>query len=129
MHHAKDRTNTATTIPTTIPMPGRLSVAYFDRPTRSVYTDVPLSDVATGTLVTTGGTITNVHRLTGGRVMVVIASDDGNSAHVLLNADIVRMVAPALYRGYTLDVRGTVSRTTDVQPAGIDAGSVTVGVI
>jgi hypothetical protein len=60
--------------------------------------------------------------------MVVISSADGNSAHVLLNADIVRMVVPALYRGYRMHVRGIVTRTTNSQPAGIQAGGVQVEV-
>lgn len=111
-----------------IPMPGRLVVSYYDWDLHLGF-DPTLDEVATGTLVHAVGTITAVVRLSGGRAMVVISSDDGNSAHVLLNADIVRMVTPALYRGNRLDVRGTVTRTSAGQPAGIDAGGVRVEIV
>ena len=112
-----------------IPMAGRLPVSYYDWDLHLGF-DSTLDEVATGTLVHAVGTITAVARLSGGRVMVVISSSDGNSAHVLLNADIVRMVVPALHRGNRLDVRGTVTRTTagvaTRTTAGIDAGGVKV---
>jgi hypothetical protein len=110
-------------------MPGRLPVSHYDWDLRLDFKDVPLSEVPTDTLVTTSGTITSVVPLSGGRAMVVIASDDQNSCHVLLNADVVRMVAPALYRSNRLDVRGTVIRTTSSQPAGIDGRGVQVEIV
>ena len=116
------------TTPRAIPMPGRLLVDYYDWDLRLGFS-VPLNEVATGTLVTTTGTITAVVRLSGGRAMVVLSTGDRNSAHVALNADIVRMVTPALHYGNRLHVRGTVTRTTSVQPAGIDAGGVNVDIV
>lgn len=110
-----------------IPMPGRLLVDYYDWDLRLPYS-VPLNEVNAGTVVTTTGTITAVVRLAGGRAMVVLSSDDRNSAHVLLNADVVRMTAPALYRGYRMTVRGVVQQTSPSQPAGIEGLGVQVEV-
>lgn len=124
----KDPTRTASTAATTvIPMPGRLLVDYYDWDLHLPYS-IPLDEVNTDTVVTTTGTITSVVRLAGGRAMVVLSSDDHNSAHVLLNADVTRMVAPALYRGYRMHVRGLVFRTTPSQPAGIEGLGVQVEV-
>jgi len=111
-----------------IPMPGRLPVDYYDWDLHLGYS-VPLDEVSTGTLVTTTGTINSVVRLPGGRAMVVLASADCNSAYVLLNTDVVRMVTPALHRGNRLHVRGTVIRTTSYQPAGIDGRGVNVEIV
>ncbi|MFJ4473258.1 hypothetical protein ACIP2X_37990 [Streptomyces sp. NPDC089424] len=111
-----------------IPMPGRLVVDYYDWDLRQALSPT-LDEVATGTLVTAYGTITNVLRLSGGRAMVVLSSDDGNSAHVQLNADTVRMVTPALFRGNRLHVRGAVTRTSPNQPAGIDGRGVQVEIV
>lgn len=108
-----------------IPMPGRLLVDYYDWDLRLPHS-VPLDEVATGTVVSTSGTITSVARLSGGRVMVVLSAEDGNSAYVVLNADVVRMTAPALYRGYRMNVRGPVVRTIPSQPAGIEGLGVQV---
>jgi hypothetical protein len=117
---------------TVLPMAGRLVVSYYDWDLHLGF-DQTLDEVATGTLVHAVGTITAVVRLSGGRVMAVISSADGNSAHVLLNADIVRMVIPALHRGNRLDVRGIVTRTTagvvTRTTAGIDAGGVKVEIV
>jgi hypothetical protein len=110
-------------------MPGRLPVSHYNWDLRLDFKDVPLDQVPTDTLVTTSGTITSVVRLSGGRVMVVLSSDDQNSGHVLLNEDVVRMVAPALHRGNRLDVRGTVIRTSSSQPAGIDGRGVQVEIV
>lgn len=110
-----------------IPMPGRLPVSYYDWDLHLGF-DPSLDEVATGTLVNATGTITVVKHLTGGRAMAVISDTHGDSAHVLLNADIVRMVAPALYCGYQMNVRGIVTRTTNSQPAGIEADGVQVEV-
>lgn len=118
---------TTTTLATPIPMPGRLLVDYFDWDLRLPYS-VPLDEVDTGTVVLTVGTIAAVRHLSGGRAMVVLSSDDGHSAHVALNADVVRMTAPALYRGYRMNVRGLVIRTTPSQPAGIEGLGVQVEV-
>jgi hypothetical protein len=112
-----------------LPMPGRLSVSYRDWAQRIDVKDVPLAQVPTGTLVHAAGTITAVVHLPGGRAMAVISSDDQHSAHVLLTPDVVRMVAPALYRGNRLNVRGTVTRTTPGQPAGIDGRGIQVEVV
>jgi hypothetical protein len=108
-------------------MPGRLLVDYFDWDLRLPYS-VPLDEVDTGTVVLTAGTITAVRYLSGGRAMVVLSSDDGHSAHVALNAYVVRMTAPALYRGYRMSVRGLVFRTSPSQPAGIEGLGVQVEV-
>ncbi|KPC69097.1 hypothetical protein ADL27_55055 [Streptomyces sp. NRRL F-6602] len=116
---------TTTTAAPVIPMPGRLLVDYYDWDLHLPYS-VPLNEVTPGTVVTTTGTITNVVRLAGGRAMVVLSSDDGNSAHVLLNPDVVRMTAPALYRGYRMHVRGLVRQTSPSQPAGIEGLGVQV---
>ncbi|WP_069766033.1 hypothetical protein [Streptomyces sp. LUP47B] len=132
----KDRTATLSRAPhlgdfvhqDVIPMPGRLAVDYYDWDLHLGFS-VPLNEVTAGTLVTATGTIAAVVRLSGGRAMAVITTADGNSAHVLLNADIVRMVTPALYRGNRLNVRGTVTRTTVSQPAGIVAGGVNVEIV
>ncbi|MFF7335420.1 hypothetical protein [Streptomyces sp. NPDC008150] len=104
-------------------MPGRLPVAYRDAAARISHTDVPLADVPTDTVVTAAGTITTVRHLDpfAGRVMVVITDDHGDSAHVSLDPDIARTVGHALRTGARMTVRGTVTRTTTVQPAGIDA--------
>jgi hypothetical protein len=102
-----------------------LTVSYYDWDLHLGF-DLPLSMVGTGTLVTATGTITSFTRLSGGRVMVVISSDDQNTAYALLNADVVRMVSPALYRGNVLRVRGVVTRTSASLPAWIDAGGVQV---
>lgn len=110
-----------------IPMPGRLLVDYYDWDLHLPYS-VPLDEVNTGTVVSTIGTITAVVRLSGGRAMVVLSSDDHNSAHVLLSADVVRMAAPAMYRGYRMHVRGLVQQTSPSQPAGIEGLSVQVEV-
>jgi hypothetical protein len=110
-----------------IPMPGRLLVDYYDWDLRLPYS-VPLNEVPTNTVVTTTGTITAVRRLSGGRAMVVITAGDGNSAHVLLNADVVRMTAPALFAGYRMTVRGMVFRAPGGAPAGIDAGGAQIEV-
>ena len=133
----KDRTTTLSRAPhlgdnvhqDVIPMPGRLPVSYRDWDLRLDVKDTPLSRVQAGTLVSTSGTITSVTRLSGGRAMVVLSSDDRNSAHVLLNQDVARMVTPALYRGNRLDVRGIVTRTHPSQPAGIEAGGVNVEIV
>jgi hypothetical protein len=108
-----------------LPMPGRLSVDYYDWDLHLGFS-VPLNEVAAGTVVTTSGTITAVVHLSGGRAMVVLSSEDRNSAHVLLNADVVRMVAPALYRGYRMNVRGLVIGTNSLQPVGIEGLGVQV---
>lgn len=118
--------STARTV-TPIPMPGRLLVDYYDRDLH-LPCSVPLDEVATGTVVSTTGTITSVRRLSAGRAMVVLSSEDGNSAYVVLNPDVVRMVAPALYRGYRMRVRGLVVRTSVSQPAGIEGLGVQVEV-
>jgi hypothetical protein len=110
-----------------IPMPGRLLVDYYDWDLRLPFS-VPLNEVIDDTVISTTGTITTVVHLPGGRAMVVLASDDHNSAHVTLNADVVRMVAPALHRGYRMSVRGLVHRTVPWQPAGIEGLSVQVEV-
>jgi hypothetical protein len=125
--HPVDNVHPVSASTSVLPMPGQLPVSYYDWDLHLGF-DLPLAEVAAGTLVTAAGTITAVHRLTGGRVMIVLSTSDGNSAHVLLNADIVRMVAPALYRGYRMHVRGIVARTTVSQPAGIEAGGVEVEV-
>ncbi|MFD7995486.1 hypothetical protein [Streptomyces mexicanus] len=127
MNRIARKTKTRTTV-LPIPMPGRLAVDYYDWDLRLGFS-VPLIEVATGTLVTATGTITAVVRLSGGRAMVVLSTADGNSAHVALNADIVRMVTPALHYGNRLNVRGTVTRTTSVQPAGIAAVGVNVEIV
>jgi hypothetical protein len=118
--------------PTTsaLPMPGRLAVSYRDWGLDMT----TLDQVATGTVVTTVGTITHVRYLdrqnvrrsvrTGdrsslGRVMLVLVDGRGNSAHVTLNANAVAMLYPVLHRGAKLDVRGLVTRTVPSQPAGI----------
>lgn len=111
-----------------IPMPGGLAVDYYDWDLHLGFS-IPLNEVSTGTLVTAAGTIAAVVRLSGDRAMAVLTSADGNSAHVLLNADIVRMVTPALCRGNRMHVRGTVTRTTSSQPAGIAAGGVNVEIV
>lgn len=111
-----------------IPMPGRLLVDYYDWDLRLPYS-VPLNEVTTGTVVSTTGTITSVARLSGDRVMVVLSADDGNSAYAVLNADVVRMTAPALYRGYRMNVRGPVVRTIPSQPAGIEGLGVQVEIV
>ncbi|MGW2384431.1 hypothetical protein [Streptomyces sp. NPDC001658] len=120
--------STPTTSTAPLPMPGGLAVDYYDWDLHLGFS-VPLDEVSTGTLVTAAGTIAAVVRLTGGRAMAVLTSADGNSAHVLLNADIVRMVTPALYRGNRMHVRGTVIRTTSSQLAGIAAGGVNVEIV
>lgn len=128
--HMATRTTTVPTRDksrTVLPMPGRILVDYYDWDLRLPYS-VPLGEVTPGTIVSTSGTITAVVRLAGGRAMVVLSADDGNSAHVLLNADIVRMTAPALYRGYRMNVRGPVLRTTPSQPAGLEGLGVQVEV-
>lgn len=131
----KDRTNTLPrashpghNVHSVIPMPGRLLVDYYDWDLSLPYS-VPLDEVATDTVVSTTGTITSVRRLAGGRVMVVLSAADGNSAYVVLNADVVRMTAPALYRGYRMNVRGPVVRTIPSQPAGIEGLGVQVEVV
>ena len=110
-----------------IPMPGRLLVDYYDWDSHLPFS-VPLNEVDAGTVVTTNGTITAVVHLSGGRAMVVLSSDDHNSAHILLNADVVRMVAPALYRGYRMHVRGLVQQTSPSQPVGVEGLGVQVEV-
>ncbi|MFD0509268.1 hypothetical protein ACFQ0G_53155 [Streptomyces chiangmaiensis] len=120
-------TRTATT---PLPMPGRLAVSYRDWGLDMT----SLDQVATGTVVTTVGTISHVRYLdrqgvrravrTGdktslGRVMLVLVDGRGNSAHITLNADVVAMLHPVLYRGAKLSVRGLVTRTISSQPAGI----------
>ena len=121
------RSTRPTSASSVIPMPGRLSVAYRDWASRTNRT-VSIDQVPTNTVVTTTGTITAVVRLAGGRAMVVITAGDGNSAHVLLNADTVRMTAPALFAGYRMTVRGMVFRAPGGAPAGIDAGGVQIEV-
>lgn len=110
-----------------IPMPGQLLVDYYDWDQQLPYS-VPLNEVNADTVVSTTGTITAVRHLPGGRAMVVLSSDDQHSAHVLLNADVVKMTAPALYRGYRMHVRGLVQRTHPSQPAGIEGLGVQVEV-
>lgn len=126
MNRIARKTKTRTTV-LPIPMPGRLTVNYYDWNLHYGFAPT-LDEVETGALVTTTGTITAVVRLSGGRAMVVLSEADGNSAHVALNADVVRMVAPALYRGYRMHVRGLVTRTTPSQPAGIEGLGVQVEV-
>lgn len=108
-----------------IPMPGRLLVDYYDWD-QHLPCSVPLNEVSPDTVVSTTGTITSVNRLSGGRAMVVLSSDDDNSAHVLLNPDVVRMVDPALHRGYRMNVRGLVHQTSPSQPAGLQGLGVQV---
>jgi len=136
----KDRTNTLSRAPhpvdtvhrvaarNPIPMPGRLPVSYYDWDLHLGF-DPTLNEVATGTLVTATGTITSITRLSGGRVMAVISSADQNSAYVLMNADVTRMVTPALNYGNRLHVRGIVTRTSGSQTAWIDAGGVNVDIV
>lgn len=120
--------STLTTIAAPLPMPGRLAVSYHDRDLR-IDVDTTLDAVKTGTVVTTAGTIANVRYLDPsrtGRVMIVLTGDDRNSAHISLGPDVVRQLAPALHAGTRLWVRGTVTRTIDSQPAGIDGRGVQV---
>jgi len=105
-----------------IPMPGRLSVSYRDQ-YGWMEPKAPLDEVITGAHVTATGTVTRVRYVdttTTGRVMIVLADDAGDSAHVTLNPDVVRMIQPVLHDGTRLRIRGTVTRTTTAQPAGID---------
>lgn len=115
------------TIAPVIPMPGRLLVDYYDWDLHLPYS-VPLDEVNTGTVVSTTGTITSIIRLANNRVMLVFTSDDQQNAHVLLNEDTARMLAPGLYAGTRLTVRGLVTRTVPSQPAGIEGLSVQVEV-
>lgn len=121
------RSTRPTSASSVIPMPGRLSVAYRDWASRTNRT-VSIDQVPTNTVVTTTGTITTVRRLSGGRAMVVITGGDGNSAHILLNADVVRMTVPALVAGYRMNVRGMVFRAPGGAPAGIDGRGVQIEV-
>jgi len=111
-----------------IPMPGRLSVSYRDQ-YGWVEPKAPLAEVITGSHVTATGMITRVRYLdttTSGRVMIVLTDDAGDSAHVSLGPDVVRMIQPVLHDGTRLQIRGLVTRTIPSQPAGIDGLGVTV---
>lgn len=129
--HRHPATGVATpdTIPTPVPMPGRLPVSFHDWELHRVFDDVPLANIATDTVVTATGTITHVRHLDGttlGRTMIVLTDDDGNSAHVRLDADVVRQLLPVLVTGTRLIVRGPVTRTIPSQPAGIDGRGIRV---
>jgi len=111
-----------------IPMPGRLAVQHRD-PELWMDQDVSLDQVPTDAVVTAIGTITWVRYLdttTTGRVMIVLTDDAGDSAHVSLGPDVVRMIQPVLHDGTRLRIRGTVTRTIPTQPAGINGLGVQV---
>lgn len=125
----QDRTQTTiVSRPTPVPMPGRLPVEYRNRALR-IDVDTTLDRAPLGELVTATGVITAVNYLDRkalGRVMVVLADDAGDSAHVTFNPDVVRMLGPVLARGTRLSVHGIVVRPHSHQPAGIDGLGVRV---
>lgn len=128
---SQDRTRQTRTIPptSTIPMPGRLAVSYRSDALR-IDIDTTLDQAPVGELVTATGVITTVRYLDRngvlGRVMIVLADDDGDSALITLGPDVVRMIQPVLAKGTRLTVRGIVSRPHSHQPAGIDGMGVRV---
>lgn len=113
--------------PTTLPMPGRVSVSFWDWDLR-LDVSTTLDRVAPGTLVTATGTVTTINYLGGaslGRAIVVLADDSGNSAMVRLDADVVGADRPLLSTGVRVAVRGVTSAPVGVA-AGIDARTVWV---
>jgi hypothetical protein len=115
IHPSNERVTRAiagTSKPTPTPMPGHLVVEHYDSLLKARVSE-PLSDVAADTQISATGTITRVRHLDPGRfgrVMVVLSSDDGNSAMVSMGPDTVRMVNPLLIEGVRVTVYGTVAR-------------------
>lgn len=115
---------------TVLPMAGRLPVSYFQRKLRTVI-ETTIDQVPTDTVVTTSGVIRTVRRLEGnalGRTMIVIAGEGGHSSYVTLDADVMRLVEPAIRVGTRIHVHGLVIRTVPSQPAGIEGLGVQVEV-
>ncbi len=111
--------------PRPIPMPGRLPVTRRVRslPGRGIHIEAPLADVDTDTMVTATGTITAVRYLDNkvfGRTMIVLTSEDGNSAHVLFDKDSAYYAEPALRKGTRVELHGLVTRHIPGQPTGIE---------
>lgn len=118
---------------TVLPMPGRLPVSYLVRslPGRGIRVEAPLAELDTDTMVLAEGTITAVRYLDGkvfGRTMIVLASEDGHSAHVLFNADSAYYAEPVLRKGSKIKLHGLVTRHVPGQPAGIEGLGVQVEV-
>jgi hypothetical protein len=120
----QDRTFSVSTSPSTavVPMPGRLAVSYTNWDLR-LTVDTTLDQAPADTVLTATGTITTVRFLdttTAGRVNIVLTDDNGDSAHVSLNPDMVRMLQPVLVKGTRLTIRGTAIAAHGTVPAGID---------
>lgn len=116
-----------------LPMPGRLPVTRLVRglPGQPVSVESALAEVATDTMVTAKGTITAVRYLDGrvfGRTMIVLTSDDGNSAHVLFTADSAYYAEPVLRKGSRIKLHGLVTRHIPGQPVGLEGLGVQVEV-
>lgn len=114
-----------------LPMPGRLPVSRPVRslPGRAARVETALDEVATDTMVTTEGTITAVRYLDGkvfGRTMIVLTAEDGNSAHVLFNADSAYYAEPILRKGSRIQLHGLVTRHIPGQPTGLEGLGVRV---
>ncbi len=114
-----------------IPMPGRLPVSRLVRslPGRGVRVETPLDQVDTDTLITTTGTIAAVRYLDNkvfGRTMIVLTAEDGNSAHVLFDADSAYYAEPVLRKGSRIELHGLVTRHIPGQPAGLEGLGVRV---
>ncbi|MGW2725709.1 hypothetical protein [Streptomyces sp. NPDC001492] len=114
-----------------IPMPGRLPVARLVRglPGQPVTITAALADVDTDTMVRTEGTITAVRYLDGkvfGRTMIVLTSEDGNSAHVLFTPDAAYYAEPVLRKGSRIELHGLVTRHIPGQPTGLEGLGVRV---
>jgi hypothetical protein len=108
-----------------IPMPGRLPVSRLVRslPGRGIHVETPLDQVDTDTMVTATGTIATVRYLDNkvfGRTMIVLTSEDGNSAHVLFDADATYYAEPVLRKGTRIELHGLVTRHIPGQPAGLE---------
>lgn len=116
---------------TVLPMPGRLPVSRLVRslPGNPARVETALDQVATDTMVTAEGTITAVRYLDGkvfGRTMIVLAAEDGNSAHVLFNANSAYYAEPVLRKGARIQLHGLVTRYIPGQPVGLEGLGVRV---
>jgi hypothetical protein len=117
--------STTTTRTPVIPMPGRLPVTRRVRslPGRGIRIETPLDKVDTDTMVTAVGTISAVRYLDNkvfGRTMIVLTAEDGNSAHVLFNADSAYYAEPVLRKGSRIELHGLVTRHIPGQPVGLE---------
>jgi hypothetical protein len=111
-----------------VPMPGRLTVTYYNARLRADR-DTVIAGLESGVRVSASGVITLVRYLAGdrSRAHVVLTGEDGQSALAVFDADALAGVQEDLLRcGTRVIVTGRVEAATSMTPASITAYSVRV---